>query len=239
MFVDGFDLYKELVYLRKNSDAARARGMAMLIVDTPGVGEALRRRGLTTRHDTEVPVAACIDYLVARADVDPERIGLIGLSLGGYYGPRAAAFEKRVKACVAWGAMWDAGRTFRVNHEKRAKSNLSAPDSQLLWVTGQPSQEAALDFLRPFTLEGIAERITVPFLVVHGEKDHLVPLEDARRSVAAAVNSPRAELVVTTAELGGEGHCCMDGMQSGVDLIYDWLADVLRAARPGETAARR
>jgi dienelactone hydrolase len=231
VFVDGFDLYKELVYLRKNDDAARARGMALLIVDTPGVGEALRLRGLTTRHDTEVPVAACVDYLESRPEVDPERIGLIGLSLGGYYGPRAAAFEKRIKCCVAWGAMWDAGRQFRVNHERRGKSNLSAPDTQLLWVTGQPSQGAALEFLSNFTLEGVVDKITVPFLVVHGENDHLVPLEDARRSVEAAINSPDARLVITTAEYGGEGHCCMDGMQTGVDLIYDWLAEHLNATQ--------
>ena len=239
IFVDGFDLYKELVYLRMNSDAARARGMALLIVDTPGVGEALRLRGMTTRYDTEVPVAACVDYLESRKDADPQRIGLIGLSLGGYYGPRAAAYEKRIKCCVAWGAMWDAGRQFRVNHEKRAKSNLSAPDSQLLWVTGQPSQEAALEFMRNFTLEGVADKITVPFLVVHGEKDHLVPLDDAKRSVEAAVNSPRAQLVITTAEFGGEGHCTMDGMQTGVDLIYDWLAENLAAVQAAPAARAR
>ena len=94
---------------------------------------------------------------------------------------------------------------------------------------GHADAHAALDFMDDFTLEGVADKITVPFLVVHGEKDHLVPLEDARRAVASAVNSPRAELVVTTAEYGGEGHCCMDNMQTGVDLIYDWLADVLGA----------
>jgi len=230
VFVDGFDLYKELVYLRKNSDAARSRGMAMLIVDTPGVGEALRLRGITTRHDTEAPVGACIDYLATRPDVDADRIGLIGLSLGGYYAPRAAAFEKRVKACIAWGAQWDVAARWRRRHAKLDKSSLSAPDTQMLWVTGKDSTESALEFVRNFTLAGVADRITVPFLVVHGASDHLVPLDEAKQVIAAAVNSPRAELVVTTPEYGGEGHCCMDGMQTGVDLIYDWLADALGAA---------
>lgn len=228
VFVDGFDLYKEFVYLRMNSNAARDRGMAMLIVDTPGIGEALRLRGITTRFDTEVPVGACIDYLEGRSDVDADRIGLIGLSLGGYYGTRAAAFEKRVKCCVAWGAMWDAGRQFRVNHTRQeGQGGLSAPATQLLWVTGCDTQDEALEFMSSFTLDGVAEELTVPLLVVHGEADHLVPLEDARRTVEAAKNSPEATLVVTTAEFGGEGHCTMDGMQTGVDLIYDWLADHL------------
>jgi dienelactone hydrolase len=229
VFIDGFDLYKEFVYLRKNGEAARLRDMAMLIVDTPGVGEALRLRGLTTRYDTEVPVGRCLDYVSGRPDVDADKLGLIGLSLGGYYAPRAAAFDRRVKACVAFGAQWSVGERWRAEHysSTSARSNLSAPDTQLLWVTGKKSRDEALDFLDAFTLAGVAERIEAPLLVVHGEKDHLVSLEDAR---LLARSAPKGELVVTTAERGGEGHCCMDGMQTGVDLIYDWLADRLGAA---------
>jgi len=233
IFIDGFDLYKEFVYLRKNGHAARLRDMAMLIVDTPGIGEALRLRGLTARHDTEVPLRYCMDFLARRSDVDLGKLGLIGLSLGGYYAPRAAAFEPRVKAVVAFGAQWDVGARWRVQHYAKdaAKSSLSAPETQLLWVTGQPTREAALDFLDTFSLDGIAQKITAPLLVVHGESDHLVLREDAELLARAA---PKGELVITTPEYGGEGHCCMDGMQTGVDLIYDWLADKL-----GATAASR
>ena len=75
VFIDGFDLYKELVYLRQNGDAARLRDMGMLIVDTPGIGEALRLRGMTARYDTEVPVGYCIDYLATRNDTDIDHVG--------------------------------------------------------------------------------------------------------------------------------------------------------------------
>ena len=228
IFIDGFDLYKELVYLRKNGDAARLRNMAMLIVDTPGVGEALRLRGLTTRYDTEVPVRSCFEWLAGRAEVNLDRVGLIGLSLGGYYAPRAAAFEPRVKAVVAFGAQWSVGDRWRKAHyaADAPKSGLSAPDTQLLWVTGKPTREEALAMLDAFTLEPIAQQIKAPLLVVHGENDHLVGLDDAK---LLANSVPNGELVVTTAEFGGEGHCCMDGMQTGVDLIYDWLAEKLGA----------
>lgn len=228
VFIDGFDLYKEFVYLRKKGKAARMRGMATLIVDTPGIGEALRLRGITTRYDTEVPLRYCFDYLAKRRDVDLDKVGLIGLSLGGYYGPRAAAFDHRVKACVAFGAQWDVGKRWRVEHYGAGaeKSKLSAPDTQLLWVTGTKTREEALTVLDAFTLEGVAQKIECPLLVVHGAEDHLVSLGDAKLLAAAA---PRGELVVTTAEYGGEGHCCMDGMQTGVDLIYDWLAEKLGA----------
>jgi dienelactone hydrolase len=228
VFIDGFDLYKEFVYLRKKGKAARMRGMATLIVDTPGIGEALRMQGITTRYDTEVPLRYCLDYLAKRQDVDLDRIGLIGLSLGGYYAPRAAAFEPRVKACVAFGAQWDVGKRWRVEHygKEAAKSKLSAPDTQLLWVTGTNTREDALTVLDAFSLEGVAQKIEAPLLVVHGAEDHLVSLGDAKLLADAA---PKGELVITTAEYGGEGHCCMDGMQTGVDLIYDWLAEKLGA----------
>ncbi|MGC0239493.1 alpha/beta hydrolase family protein [Arthrobacter sp. SD76] len=85
------------------------RGISTLVMDTPGSGEALRMRGLKARYDTEVWASACVDYLENDPEVDQTRIGLVGWSLGGYYAPRAAAFEKRLKLVVAWGALHDWG----------------------------------------------------------------------------------------------------------------------------------
>ncbi|MCZ7665247.1 MAG: esterase FrsA [Thermoleophilia bacterium] len=99
---DGADGLKEILYFVTDNQYRR-RGLSLLIVDHPGVGEALRLRNLFTGPDTEVPAGACVDYLETRGDVDSERIGIVALSLGGYYAPRAAAFEKRLKCCVAWG----------------------------------------------------------------------------------------------------------------------------------------
>jgi dienelactone hydrolase len=56
---------------------------------------------LVFRYDYEVPIGAVIDYAVSRPDVDPDRIAAIGYSMGGYFVPRAAAFDKRIAACVA------------------------------------------------------------------------------------------------------------------------------------------
>ena len=100
---DGLDVTKEIIYAAV-ADEFRRRGVSLLIVDHPGVGAALRLRGLPSGPDTEKPAGASVDYLETRADVDRNRIGMMALSLGGYYAPRAAAFEKRFKCCVAWGA---------------------------------------------------------------------------------------------------------------------------------------
>jgi dienelactone hydrolase len=225
LFIDGFDIYKEIMYLRRG-DQARARRLSLLIVDTPGVGEALRLRGLPARFDTEVPVAACIDYLETRADVDPGRIGLMGISLGGYYAPRAACFEKRVKCCAAWGAVFDLGTGVR-RAAAGPDAALTVPRSQFMWVTGTTTAEDALRVMDDFTLEPVLSRLTIPLLILHGENDRVAPWEQAELTAAAAVNSPRVDLIPGTAALGGAGHCSMDSMESGVDILYDWFAEIL------------
>ena len=96
---DGLDVNKELIYLSGIAGEARRRGVAMLIVDHPGVGEALRLRGLYGTHRIEKAAAASLDYLATRPDVDAERVGIMALSLGGYY---AAAPEmlRRLRGAV-------------------------------------------------------------------------------------------------------------------------------------------
>jgi dienelactone hydrolase len=231
LFIDGFDIYKEIMYLRRG-DQARARGLNLFIVDTPGVGEALRLRGIPTRFDSEVPVAACIDYLETRADVDPDRIGLMGISLGGYYAPRAASFEKRVKCCAAWGAAFDVGSAAR-RTAANPNTAMTVPRSQFLWVTGTSTPDDALRVTDDFTLAPVLSQLTVPLLILQGEDDHVAPWEQAEQTAAAAVNSPRVDLVRGTAALGGAGHCSMDSMESGVDILYDWFAEILSALPAG------
>jgi hypothetical protein len=104
IFYNGFDVTKELFYGFIREEFAD-RGIACLVIDTPGTGEPLRLRNVPSRPDYEVPTTAIVDYLVTRPGIDPERIGLLGISLGGYYAPRGASFEHRIKACAAWGGV--------------------------------------------------------------------------------------------------------------------------------------
>lgn len=224
---DGFDIMKEYIY-QSTAEEYRRRGISLLIVDHPGVGEALRLRDMHSGPDTEVPAAACVDYLESRPDVDPNRIGIVALSLGGYYAPRAAAFEKRFKCCVAWGAIWDFGeRTARrLAGETGAQS---VPDfvDQLKWVFGKDTAEEAAAVAKQLTLEKVADKITCPLLIVHGENDQQVPLWCAEKTFEAAVNSPRKKLKIFTFAEGGAEHCQHDNNSMAVDYIADWVAEIL------------
>lgn len=224
---DGFDTMKEILYQR-TAEEFRRRGISLLIVDHPGVGEALRLRNMPGGPDTEVSAAACVDYLEKRADVDSRRIGMMALSLGGYYAPRAVAFEKRFKCCVAWGAIWDYGE--RVSQRLGGKGGeLSVPlwADQLKWVFGKNTVEEAAAVAKEMTLEGVAEKITCPLLVVHGENDRQIPLWQAEKLFASAVNSPGKKLKVFTLAEGGAEHCQADNHTLVVDYMADWVAEIL------------
>ena len=178
IFLCGLDTTKEISYLRLRDKLAK-RGISCLAVDTPGVGEALRIGKLYTRYDYEVPVGAAIDYLQSRGDVDPNRIGIIGSSLGGYYVARAAAFEPRLRAVVAWGGNYD---YHAVWHRRITVGGaVAAPMFQLMYITGTDTMEAAMKYVEQFQVGPIGQRITCPFLIVHGQDDQQVPVDDARK----------------------------------------------------------
>lgn len=233
---NGLDSMKEFIYLSE-AEEFRQRGISLLIVDHPGVGEALRLRDMYSGADTEVSASACVDYLETRNDVDPDRIGIAALSMGGYYAPRAAAFEKRFKCCAVLGAFWSI-KDLRDRMEKgqdlelmgRGHSeNLPTPASQdhFLWVFGINSLEQAEKLIEEFTLEGVADKITCPLLIVHGENDRQIPLDHAEKTIEAAINSPRKELKIFTLAEGGAEHCQVDNRTLGIDYIADWIAEIL------------
>jgi dienelactone hydrolase len=225
VFFDGLDITKELQYLRGVPDLVR-RGIACLVMDGPGTGEAIRFRGHYLRPDYEVAGTAALEFLLGRADVDPDRIGVMAISLGGYYAPRCAAFEPRYKACVAWGAIWDYHATWKRRVEAGFRASMSVPGHHIAWVVGVDTVEQALARLEPFTLDGVVQRMRCAFLVTHGAEDEQVPLADAQ-ALFDASGSPDKTLRVFTPEEGGAQHCQKDYLTLGSTTIFDWLEDKL------------
>lgn len=221
----GFDTQKELQYLRGTPDLVR-RGMSCLLVDGPGQGEMIRFRGMHLRHDFEIAGSAAIDYLSTRADVDANRIGIVAMSLGGYYAPRCVTEDKRYKACVAWGATWDFHRTWVRRIEALKQAAMAVPAEHLLWVCGVKTYEEALKRLEPFRLDGIAQRVECPFLLMHGAEDAQVSNEDAQK-MFDAIGSRDKTFRVFTADEGGAQHCQRDYLPPACEVLADWLEEKL------------
>lgn len=223
---DGMDNCKEMSILFNGLEFA-ARGWNTLAIDGPGQGESLRLRGLFARHDYEVAGTAAYEFVAQRSEVDARKVTVMGYSFGGYYASRVAAFEKRYAAGVAFAALhWDLAAWQREIKRKLEidPRNTAQSAFHFRWIMGHIDDgDAAITKAEKFSLAGVAEQITCPFLIVHGEADKVVPVNSAHK-LYEAVGSKRKTLRVLTAEDGGTYHAQADNRQVGVDFIADWIA---------------
>ncbi len=190
------------------------RGMAILVFEGPGQGEA--QYDFSIRGDYEVPVKAVIDYIETRSDLDTSRIGMWGVSLGGYYAPRATAFEKRIKACIALGGPFEFSKAWDTLPQVTREA--------IRGRTHAKSDEEAYERIRKLSLVGIAQSITVPIYIVNGRLDRLVPAADAER-LAREVKGP-AELMIV--EDGN--HIANNRAYRWRSQSADWMKEQLKAS---------
>jgi dipeptidyl aminopeptidase/acylaminoacyl peptidase len=223
----GFDTQKEMQYVRGTPDLVR-RGISYLLVDGPGQGEMVRFRKMFLRPDFEIAGSAAYDYLATRADVDADRIGVVAMSLGGYYAPRIAAMDPRFAACIAWGAIWDYHATWVKRLERLKTAALPVPADHLLWACGVKTYDAALEKIKDFKLDGVAQKVKCPFLLMHGAADAQVSMPEAQK-LFDAIGSKDKTFRVFTEEEGGAQHCQRDYLTRAVDVVADWLDEKLKA----------
>ena len=226
--VNGLDSTKELLYFDGLAQALARRGVASLLVDQPGTGEALRLHDMPATAQSERWASPVLDYLLTRTDVVPTQIGIAGVSLGGYYAPRAVAFEPRFALGAVWGANHDWGE---VQHKRLAREgDRPVPHywDHVKWVWGAADMDAFMAIADTVTLEGVLGHVRVPFLVTHGENDRQINVSYARRTFEGLVNSPKPELKIFTAREGGVEHVSLDNMSFGADFIADWVAETFR-----------
>jgi 2,6-dihydroxypseudooxynicotine hydrolase len=208
LLVPGLDSTKEEFFRLEN--VFLDRGMATLSMDGPGQGES--GYDLPIRPDYDVAVTAVLDAIAGRTDVDLERVGLLGVSLGGYYAPRVLAFEPRVKAGVGlsgpyrFSDIWDTVPP-QTRETFVAKSFASGDEE------GR-AKAAELD------LSGVAERIEQPYLAITGKLDRLIPWEQTERAAREAPNG-----VFLLHEDGNHG--CANVPYKTRPVAADWLREQL------------
>ncbi|MGH9107977.1 MAG: alpha/beta hydrolase family protein [Acidimicrobiales bacterium] len=236
VFFDGLDITKELQFVRGVTELVR-RGVGCLVVDGPGNGESIRFRGLPLRPDYETAGRAAIDYLEGRPEVDAGRVGVMGISLGGYYAARCASKEPRFAACVCWGAIWDYRATWERRIAEAFSGAMSVAGDHICWVLGCDTFAEALDRLAAYRLDGVVQAMRCPYLLLHGARDEQVPLADAE-ALLAAVGSADKELRVFDERTGGATHCQNDRLTAATVVIADWCADRLGAPTADPPVAR-
>lgn len=225
--VNGLDSTKEMKYRVGLPAWLAERGVSSLVVDQPGTGDALRLQEFTARYDSEHWASRVVDYLETRDDVDPKRIGMEGVSLGGYYCPRAVANEPRFACGVVWGANHDWRDVQKRRLEKEGDFPVPHYWNHVSWVWGAKDIDDFMRIAEDVHLDGQIEKIKVPFLVTHGSKDSQIPLKWAERTYEQLVNSPKRELKIFTEREGGVQHSSFDNSANAGRYIADWVAEQL------------
>jgi pimeloyl-ACP methyl ester carboxylesterase len=241
LILSGWDGTCEELYL--GVPAALRRGYNALIFEVPGqIGTVHLHPELKMRHDTEVPVGAVIDYALTRPDVDPERLALSGFSMGGYFAPRAAAFDGRIKALIADPpnpemrrliimALGLLDRIFQEEPIEDADDLVEWDDPVVQWFynearhrVGVSSLAEFLEALRPYNLWGLEHKIACPTLALCGESE-LGAVEIFGKPWFDDLDCSK-DLHVFTVEEGAEMHCQLNNISRLYQVMFDWLDDV-------------
>ncbi len=213
VMLGGADSYAEELFFFGGCALAQ-RGITVVVADTPGRGSTIRHKGVVSRPDYEVPAARVLDFLCDLPSVDAERVGAVGVSLGGYYAPRLAAFDERVKALVCWCGCFDVLEDiYEFCPPIRA---------QIAWIVGATDDAEARRRLADFNLREVADRIRCPTLITHGEADTIMAVQSARR-LFDALGAEDKQLRIFAAEDGGGDHCNYDAWTDCVPFMFDWL----------------
>lgn len=254
ILTDGYDGTVEELYLASGA-AALERGYHVLAFDGPGQGSVILDQGIPFRPDWENVVSPVVDHALARPDVDPERIALIGWSFGGYTAPRAATAEHRLAACVSDSGPYDLLDAVRAKLPRvlarglphgtpltrpllRAAlgSTIRKPSAgwsmrRNLWVHGAGDPLEMLSMLAAYTLKGREHLVRCPTFVCRTAGDEL---SAAAPVLAAALTCP-VEYVEFGRADDVSGHCETSGRAVYHRRVFDWLDATLAA--PARVAA--
>lgn len=240
VMVDGYDGTKEELYFAGGLAALR-RGYAALLIDGPGQGGVLFEQGLVFRPDWEAVVTPQIDWLLARPEIDPARIVLMGRSWGGYLAPRAATAEHRIAALVADAAQYDPGGSVVGMLPEQYRALFEAGDRDAvnkILYDGMAASES-LDFLlqrgmlthgfatpydymhglAPYTLVDRAGSIECPSLICRGEAD---PRGDSAKQLYDAIVAPK-EFIDFKIDDGAGEHDEAGAAALFAQRVFDWL----------------
>jgi dipeptidyl aminopeptidase/acylaminoacyl peptidase len=189
------------------------RGFALLSVDCPGHGETRESGIKCTASNVEDIGKLVADYLVARPEIDADRLGIMASSMGSYWAPRVVAAERRFKACAVSGVCMEPGQF--------AIFNMSSPTFKLnyMYMSGYDDEAAFDEFCKSLSLEGVTAKITCPYMIVAGEDDEHCDMKFVYKLMSEA---PAPKLLYV---FEGERHSIRN--PKARPLVIDWLVDTL------------
>jgi pimeloyl-ACP methyl ester carboxylesterase len=247
---NGYDSTINEVYL-DSAAAALPRGYNLLLYDGPGQGRVLIKQGLVMRPDWENVVGPVVDYALTRTEVDPEKIAIMGISLGGYLAPRAASSEHRLAACIADPGSWDMLEAMKARFSALPKDVLEkfpnvGPEvlepfeehiratpalrwniiQRAFWVHGVDSLSEYLHIAEDYSLKEVVSQTRCPTLLTWAESD---PLSWDADRIYEQLSSPKEMVRFYDAEGAGD-HCEAKARSLFHQRAFDWLDETLEVS---------
>jgi alpha-beta hydrolase superfamily lysophospholipase len=223
----GYDSILEELYPMLGK-AAVERGYSILTYEGPGQGEALRKYGMTFTAEWEKPTTAVLDEFL-RTHAAPAEIVLIGMSMGGYLAPRAAAFDERIAGVVAFDTCFDFAETAsRILAAAKDPVAMQNPDvswgyHNALWTLGTSNLDETTQAVAAYTLAPVADRIGQDVLILEGTEDHFIPFHQTADFERALVNARSVTTRIFDRASGGAGHCQAGNYTIVHAAVFDWL----------------
>ncbi|AQU88671.1 dipeptidyl aminopeptidase [Komagataeibacter nataicola] len=227
VLVGGYDSTLEELYFVLVK-AAHDRGYGVLTYEGPGQGGVLREYGLTFTPEWEKPTSAILDHFEATG-FRPEKTVLVGMSMGGYLAPRAAAFDTRITGVVAYDVLFDMGSiadryaALALNPAAMKNPDLVWALDNACWTLGVSTLPEAVAAMRPYTLRDVAGRITADVLILVGEHDHFIPASQAEDFGKTCTAARSVETVTFNTLSGGAEHCQLGAQTLWHAAFFSWM----------------
>jgi pimeloyl-ACP methyl ester carboxylesterase len=251
VFCGGYDSIVEELYFFLAASAT-SRGYSVLTFDGPGQGAPLREQGLHFTQEWEKPTSAVLDAFLGDHST-PEKMVLIGMSMGGYLAPRAAAFEPRIDGVVSYDIGYDMHGAFMSTVPRflqllqrmglgnladgiaklasRSNPNLRWALSNAHWTLGSTGLLEMLDAVGPYTLDGVADRIRQDVLILAGAEDQFIPINQVEKYQRALVNARSITTKVYDRASGGHEHSQIGAPTLWQADFFDWIEEKFGTAQ--------
>ena len=171
IYVPGMDQTKEYFPRVMNSLGVN-RGMHVISMDGPGQGNSNIQKIRAVADNYERAGAAVIDYLEKREEVDSNKIGIYGVSMGSYWSLRLASYDNRPAALASGVATFNPNNTIFSVSSPRFKQ-------MFMYMAGMDNEDEFDEMAEKMRVKGYADKVQCPTLLATGEFDPLCPLEDA------------------------------------------------------------
>ena len=245
VFHGGYDSTLEELYFVLVKDA-HDHGYDVLTFDGPGQGLVLRQQKLPFTYEWEKPTGAVMDTFLAH-HARPQKMVLIGMSMGGYLAPRAAAFDSRFDGVVAYDVFFDLGAVGKryvpkmafwmrdhgmtglvdtlINWKASRAPGVRWALDNGMWTLGKEHPLDVIDEFQKYTLAGVAQRIKCDVLILAGTEDHFVPVEQVKSFQDALTSARSVTTKVYDRESGGAEHCQLGAHTLWHADLFDWLSE--------------